>query len=581
MNVKIDLSKFTILMAIITSLLVSPLFLFPFGNIKFIFFIFVMFILTILLAFNFKNLVENQSKVPLLVSLIFGTTLLINLFTTEQPYITPLIGSSASKNGLLAHLGFLLTFLIMVYGKSNKVEIFLFKSLSCLGLFFAVYGIAQYFGFDVARLQTGDKSSQLYGSGTGVFLTLGNTNYASLVFVITIISTIFILTSLNLNKILKLILIISTLSQLVLIFLIGDTLGAVIVLFSIFLILKIMIKKIKVYQNYLSKIWWVLFGTGTIFGALGIFGFGFFEKILYKESFVDRLYTWKIGLDIVRDNLFFGIGLDSFVSGYALYRTDESVIYRRKNYDSYADNAHNFLIQYFATGGILVFTAYCLYLFLILYCALKTIKSGHNVTTINWLFIVWFAIQLYTFVGVSNIVIQIWGWIISGVLVKHSLSYLPISKSNNSIKSKYRTIFKFWFLTLRLGLISSSIWLLFFSINYAALDLAFVSARKDLLISRNNTPEFNLNNIYNSARNIPSLDHKILAARILANSGMEREALELGNQSIEMYPHLLPGWDFIATIYEQSGRKELSLFYRQQTIKLDPLNPRFKELLRS
>ena len=581
MNVKIDLSKFTILMAIITSLLVSPLFLFPFGNIKFIFFIFVMFILTILLAFNFKNLVENQSKVPLLVSLIFGTTLLINLFTTEQPYITPLIGSSASKNGLLAHLGFLLTFLIMVYGKSNKVEIFLFKSLSCLGLFFAVYGIAQYFGFDVARLQTGDKSSQLYGSGTGVFLTLGNTNYASLVFVITIISTIFILTSLNLNKILKLILIISTLSQLVLIFLIGDTLGAVIVLFSIFLILKIMIKKIKVYQNYLSKIWWVLFGTGTIFGALGIFGFGFFEKILYKESFVDRLYTWKIGLDIVRDNLFFGIGLDSFVSGYALYRTDESVIYRRKNYDSYADNAHNFLIQYFATGGILVFTAYCLYLFLILYCALKTIKSGHNVTTINWLFIVWFAIQLYTFVGVSNIVIQIWGWIISGVLVKHSLSYLPISKSNNSIKSKYRTIIKFCFLTLRLGLISSSIWLLFFSINYAALDLAFVSARKDLLISRNNTPEFNLNNIYNSARNIPSLDHKILAARILANSGMEREALELGNQSIEMYPHLLPGWDFIATIYEQSGRKELSLFYRQQTIKLDPLNPRFKELLRS
>ena len=129
---------------------------------------------------------------------------------------------------------------------------------------------------------------------------------------------------------------------------------------------------------------------------------------------------------------------------------------------------------------------------------------------------------------------------------------------------------------MRLGLISSSLWLLFFSINYASSDLKFVSARQDLLSSRNNTPEFNLNNIYNSARNIPSLDHKILAARILANSGMEREALELGNQSIEMYPHLLPGWDFIATIYEQSGRKELSLFYRQQTIKLDPLNPMFK-----
>jgi O-antigen ligase len=581
MNVKIDLSKFTILIAIMTSLLVSPLFLFPFGNTKFIFFIFAMFILTMLLAFNFKNLVENQSKVPLLVSLIFGASLLINLFTTEQPYITPLIGSAASKNGLLAHFGFLLTFLIMVYGKSNKVEIFLFKSLSYLGLFFAVYGIAQYFGFDVARFQAGPKSGQLYGSGTGIILTLGNTNYVSLVFVITIISTIFILTSFNLNKIVKLILVISTLSQLVLVFLIGDTLGTVIVSFSIFLILKIMIKKIKVYQNYLSKIWWVLFGTGTIFGALGIFGFGFFEKILYKESFVDRLYTWKIGLDIIRDNLFFGIGLDSFVSGYALYRTDESVMYRRMNYDSYVDNAHNFLIQYFATGGILVFTAYCLYLFLILYCVLKTIKSGHNVTTINWLFIAWFAIQLYTFVGVSNIVIQIWGWIIGGVLVKYSLNYLPTRNSNNSTKSKYRTIFKFWFPALRLGLISSSLWLLFFSINYASSDLKFVSARQDLLISRNNMTEFNLNNIYNSARNIPSLDHKILAARILANSGMEREALELGNQSIEMFPHLLPGWDFIATIYEQSGRKELSLFYRQQTIKLDPLNPRFKELLRS
>ncbi len=110
-------------------------------------------------------------------------------------------------------------------------------------------------------------------------------------------------------------------------------------------------------------------------------------------------------------------------------------------------------------------------------------------------------------------------------------------------------------------------------------DYLFVKARSDFLIYKKNDPLINISNIYYSAKYLYSLDHKVLAARILANSGNEFEALELSQNVIDLFPRSLAGWDTIAVIYEQSGRSKLAIPYRKMTVQLDPLNPRFKDLL--
>ena len=55
--------------------------------------------------------------------------------------------------------------------------------------------------------------------------------------------------------------------------------------------------------------------------------------------------------------------------------------------------------------------------------------------------------------------------------------------------------------------------------------------------------------------------------------------LALSKETVKVYPNYFEGWDTLAAIYEQTGRKSLAVTARQKTVELDPLNEELKTLL--
>jgi cytochrome c-type biogenesis protein CcmH/NrfG len=53
----------------------------------------------------------------------------------------------------------------------------------------------------------------------------------------------------------------------------------------------------------------------------------------------------------------------------------------------------------------------------------------------------------------------------------------------------------------------------------------------------------------------------------------------LSEDTVKRFPNYFEGWDTLASIYEQTGRKELSIEPRKKSIELDPLNNELKRLL--
>jgi len=575
-KLSLKLDKFTILIAVLITLAISPLLLYAATTPKFYLLFLILIILLIKFIWEVKFYFNFLSKILFLSCVALILSYIINVITTKDPIVTTLLGSTASRNGLISNLSYVLIFLLFASRKNNfqiNTEL-VFKNLFYLGLINSIYGLMQYYGYDLVPWTSSGSSDR----GIYIYLMLGNTNYSSLLLNFTLIATLYFVSDLRNHKPLLFIGWLSILVHLVLLFLIFDIQGIVTLLISIFFIFRIWIIQYNFMASILLKLWWFLLLITSFFSVLGLRGVGPLASFLFKESLIDRLYTWTIAWDIIKNNFIFGVGMDSFFSGYSMYRTVESVEYRRKNFDSYVDNAHNIFLQNFATGGIFVFLSYFLVWLLVLIACLRVIKNPKIDPRLNWLVVLWFASQLYMTVSPGIIPLSVWTWIFAGLIASnfyctgldsdHKIGdKKPMAKNRVSNYSKNTTVFA--------SLIIASI------ITGKSLysDYLFVKARSDLLIYKQNDPRINISNIYDSAKYLYSIDHKVLAARILANSGNEFEALELSQNVIDLFPRSLAGWDTIATIYEQSGRSKLAIPYRKMTVQLDPLNPRFKSLL--
>jgi O-antigen ligase len=98
--------------------------------------------------------------------------------------------------------------------------------------------------------------------------------------------------------------------------------------------------------------------------VLGMLQVGPLEKYLYKDSVTLRGYYWNAGINMLRENLFSGVGIDRYGANFKLYRDPSFSL--RQGYELNSTNAHNVFIQYFATGGLFLGIIY-LVLILLMY----------------------------------------------------------------------------------------------------------------------------------------------------------------------------------------------------------------------
>jgi O-antigen ligase len=294
---------------------------------------------------SFRALIftNRPIKIYALLLLVFALSASIATLFTDFKYVG-IFGDTQRRNGLLTYLALVLIGL----AASMFIRMFNVKRVYFATFFtgsvFAVYAFLQTTGRDFVSW------NNPYNSIIG---TVGNPNFAAAVMSVMgviVFSLIFVkginsfyrVSAAVLSVVLMLLIIQSDSRQGILSFLIGAGLFVVVLLFS----------KNKV-LGVLSLSGGLIAG---IFSILGMLQIGPLQELLYKSSVSVRGYYWRAGIEMFQQNPLMGVGMDRYGAYFKEYR--EVGYPLAYGFDITSSNAHNTFIQFFATGGFFLGTAY-------------------------------------------------------------------------------------------------------------------------------------------------------------------------------------------------------------------------------
>lgn len=474
------------------------------------------------------------------ILVIFGIFVLVN---SDSPIDQLLFGRTGRGLGFFTFISCtIFTLAAALYIRKNHSELIL-KSLVFAGLTTSLYSCIQYFGFDIFKWDT---------KTNGIIGTLGNPNSQASFAAMTLIpamvlcwtSKIRILNSLSILIILAFAIYISQSTQ--------GYIGAIsaIIVFAL------------IYFWYLRKsFFWIgslITGISGLVALLGMLGHGPLSYYLYKVSVQSRGDFWRSALTTGNSSPIFGVGFDSF-GDYSLTYRDE--IAASHDFAEYTDSAHNFYLDYLATGG---------YIFLILHVSLVLLalrgfyilqkNHGGFDKYIAGLFCAWLVIQLQTIINTQTIVFLLWNALLSGAIIGLSdesvNNQLPM---NNSKVLKKTSLSKY---TQGLVMIFISLLIMYPHFNNDRLLIkAAETGNGDLLIQ--------------AVTSYPQTVTRYAdASRALLDSGLPVPSLFLAQKGVQFNPRSTGLWALIllnptASLQERSKAKEMIL-------RLDPLNREVK-----
>jgi len=310
----------------------------------------------------------------------------------------------------------------------------------------------------------------------------------------------------------------------------------------------------------------------SIIAVAGILQKGPLERFLYKDSVSLRGHYWRAGINMFRENIFTGVGIDSYGDFFRLYRDPSFPL--KYGYDLTSNNAHNVPIQMFATGGMLVGMSYLAMIFLVLYFFTKGFKrfGGSESNMLCGVFSAWLAFQSQSIVSIDNIGLTIWGWILGGLILGLTKSENLNSQSLES-KSKHQRVKSST--TLAIRPVFTGVFLVLALILVAKLtqseSLVF-KIKGDMSYSTRdqNSALTELNSIIDDP--FAQSWYKVTAADTLYQLGLKSQAIESMeriikiNQSNPLYLNLL------ASMYEDNNDFEKSMYLRIKSSKFDPYN---------
>jgi hypothetical protein len=158
---------------------------------------------------------------------------------------------------------------------------------------------------------------------------------------------------------------------------------------------------------------------------------------LYKSSVTVRGYYWRAGIEMFKDNPFFGVGFDRYGAYFKEFR--EVGYPLAYGFQITSSNAHNVPIQFFSTSGIFVGLIYLIILGFIAWSGINGIRrfEGNDKLLLASVFSAWLAYQAQTIISIDNIGISIWGWVLGGAVIGVSRrDNLGSNPARKVIKSK-------------------------------------------------------------------------------------------------------------------------------------------------
>lgn len=500
-----------------------------------------------------------QLMVLFIILTLFVTAQFIAALLTENK-ITAFIGEAQRNNGFLLYLG--LGVILLVSALTVRFENVgkIYKFASFTGLIVATYGIFQNREIDFA------KWNNPYNS---VISTIGNPNFAAATFSVLAILSLSLLTQVEFSKFFRYFGALVFLLSMIAIYLSDARQGLVGTAVGVAFYLVIFLhSKRKIYGFALSAAF-SLVGACVILAMLQI---GPFASFIYKESISVRGYYWRAGIEMFKSSPYFGIGLDSYGSYFKEF--SELKYSTTYGFEITSNNAHNVIIQLFATGGLIVGLPYLSLLGFILWRGILSLKKyqGNQRLTFACAFSAWISYQATSFISIDNPALAMWGWLLGGIIVGLSIDSTPqiaLSEKFNFKKSK----------SIKLGLGSYSI---------SALLIIFVMSFS-LFYFRTETNMYHTRLVYNpdSQSNAKPLQesatktinqllanptYKITSASFLVNSGFINEGITELERIVESDSRNFGALDLLATYYSQMNEIKLAIQKRESITAIEPWN---------
>ena len=359
----------------------------------------------------------------------FCSFLILAAIFSESKY-RAIFGDNQRNNGLLTYLSLAVVFLsaasFVTYKHIRKIYGAAFVTCTLL----TSYGVLQTLGHDFVQW------NNPYNS---VISTVGNPNFAAAI--MAVMAIIVFGPVIDGSK--KLYIRIGALGLVLVTFWTIYRSNARQGLISIFIGIGLYII-IAIYNKnkLVGKITFACFGIFSVFGILGMLQVGPLEKYLYKGSVSIRGFYWRAGIEMLKNNPFFGVGIDNYGSYFKQYREKQYSL--NYGFDITSSNAHNVPIQIFSTGGIFVGILYLSILFYIFYRGLYLITNSigsERLFSAN-IFCAWIAFQAQSIISIDNIGIAIWGWLLGGIVIGLSTLNTETNSGiyNSNSKSSINTL---------------------------------------------------------------------------------------------------------------------------------------------
>jgi hypothetical protein len=308
-------------------------------------------------------------------------------------------------------------------------------------------------------------------------------------------------------------------------------------------------------------------GITALLGALQI---GPLTKFIYKTSVSLRGEYWQAGLNMAKDNLFTGIGFDSYGDWYRRSRDAQALIL--PGTETVTNAAHNVPIDVFAFGGIFLLLPY---LALIALVAVAIVRHTIQNREFDGLFVAlttaWVGYQIQSVISINQIGLAIWGWLLGGALLAYTKSFKSMSdgsvasQSVNRGKKQKEQIFSpqlIGGLGLILGLIVAC---------------PPVSGDAKIRGALTSSQLANIEIALNSTYLTPTDTFRLLSTiQVLENSKLFDVSYKYTKKVVEFNPESFDVWKYLYSV--KNSTPEDKVLAKKRMIELDPLNKELQKL---
>lgn len=379
----------------------------PFNTIKLIFIIVISSWLMGHLMHSYRKespLKNSKDFLVLTLSSLFVIALGVSAYFSEIKVLA-LVGDSFRRNGMLQYLALVVMFLFASRKIDFKEAHRIYKVSTSTAILMGGYGLIQISGNDFFAW------NNPYNS---MISTVGNPNFAS-----ALLSIFFLISfsSLLIGEFtikFKFFAVLSLGISFIAILLSDSRQGLVTIAIGLLFYFAsyIYFKKPKI-GSFVILISAFIFFTGI----MGMLQKGPLANLLYKDSVSVRGFYWRAGIEMFLNNPLTGIGLDNYGAYFKEFR--ESAYPLKYGFNITSSNAHNTIIQFFATGGLFVGFTYLSILTYVLFTGMKLLKNstGEDRKLILGLVSAWLAFQAQTLISIDNIGVSVWGWLLAGSIL--------------------------------------------------------------------------------------------------------------------------------------------------------------------